>query len=209
VCLARFLISQFFMLTSTDLGSSPRIISQINGTLSHSKGHSVNSGSSKELCSLRYITVDNAIQQAQMMGRGVLLTKVDIKSAFRLLPAHPTDRHLLVMRWNKQLCVDTCLPFGLRSAPKLFIILADLLAWILECQGVSPIMHYLDDFLTLAPPDSTTCQRNLDIIKSTCLHLGVPLALENVDGPSTSLTFPDIVLDTVRMEAGLPTDELH
>ena len=53
--------------------------------LSHPKGHSVNSGISKELCSLSYITEDNAITQAQSMGRGTLLTKIDIKSAFRLL----------------------------------------------------------------------------------------------------------------------------
>ena len=112
------------------------------------------------------------------------------------------------MRWKQQLYIDTCLPFGLRSAPKLFNVLADLLLWILEQQGVSPIMHYLDNFLTLAPPDSMTCQRNLDIIKSVCLHLGVPLAFEKVKGPSTSLTFLGIVLDTVRMEARLPTDKL-
>ena len=134
------------------------------------------------------------------------MTKIDIKSAFRLLPVHPADRHLLVMRWKQQLYIDTCLPFGLHSAPKLFNV---LLSWILEQQGVSPIMHYLDDYLTLAPPDSATCHRNLDIIKSICLQLGVPLALEKVEGPSTSLTFLGIVLDTVRMEACLPTDKLH
>ena len=33
--------------------------------------------------------------------------------------------------------------------------------------------------------------------------------LEKVEGPSTSLTFLGIVLDTVRMEARLPTDKLH
>jgi len=59
--------------------------------LSHPKGRSVNSGISKELCSLSYITVDNAIQQAQSMGKGTLLTKIDIKNTFRLLPVHPAD----------------------------------------------------------------------------------------------------------------------
>jgi len=160
---------------------------------------------------LGYITVDNAIQQAQSMGKGTLqlLTKIDIKNAFPLLPVHPADQHLLMMRWKQKLYIDACLPFRLRSAPKLFNVLADLLSWVLEQQGVSPIMHYLDDFLTLAPPDSTTCQRNMDIIKSVCLHLGVPLAVEKVEGPSTLLTILGIDLDTVRMEARLPTDKLH
>ena len=55
--------------------------------------------------SLNYITADNAIQLAQNMGRGTLPTKIDIGNAFRLLPVHPTDRHLLVMRWKQQLYI--------------------------------------------------------------------------------------------------------
>jgi len=137
------------------------------------------------------------------MGWGILLIKIDIKSAFQLLPVHPTYHHLLVMKWKQQLYIDICLPFGLRSTPKLFNILADLLSWIL---GFSPIMRYLDDFLTLAPPSSMTCQRNLDIIKSVCYYLGVPLTIE---GPSTSLTFLGFVLDTKKMEARLSNDKLH
>ena len=70
-------------------------------------------------------------------------------------------------------------------------------------------MHYLDDFLTLAPPGSLTCQRNLDIIKSVCCYLEVPFAIEKVEGPSTSLTFLGIVLDTKRMEARPPDYKLH
>ena len=58
-------------------------------------------------------------------------------------------------------------------------VIVGLLSWILKGQGVSPIMHYLDDFLTLASPDSTTCQQNLEIIKSVYLHLHRhPIGLE-------------------------------
>jgi len=35
------------------------------------------------------------------------------------------------------------------------------------------------------------------------------LANEKVEGSSTSLTFLGIVLDTERIEAGLPNDKLH
>jgi len=51
-------------------GLSLRIVSQINGVLlCNPSGQSVNSGISKELCSLSYITVDNAIAQAQTLER--------------------------------------------------------------------------------------------------------------------------------------------
>ena len=55
--------------------------------------------SQKELCSLKYISVDSAIDHIKSIGHGALLAKIDIKSASRLLPVHPTNRHLLSMRW--------------------------------------------------------------------------------------------------------------
>lgn len=123
------------------------------------------------------------------------------------MPVHPADRHLLAMEWRDGIFIDTCLPFGLRSSPKLFNILADLLAWILEHQGIS-VLHYLDDFLTIGRPGSTECYRNLQIMIQVCQLLNVPLAIEKIDGPSTVLDFLGILLDTVRMEARLPEDKL-
>ena len=93
---------------------------------------SVNGGIPKALCSLKYITVDSAIEHIKQIGQGTLLAKIDIKSDFGLLLVHPADRHFLVMRWDWHIFIDTCLFFGLRSAPKLFNVLADLLSWILE-----------------------------------------------------------------------------
>ena len=68
--------------------------------LSHPIEFSVNYGISKELCSLSYITVDTAIDHIIELGPRTLLAKMDIKSAFCLLPMHPSDRHLLVMEWK-------------------------------------------------------------------------------------------------------------
>ena len=136
-----------------------------------------------------------------------MLAKIDVKSAFRLLPVHPSDRHLLGMSWNNALYIDTCLPFGLRSAPKLFNLLADFLAWVLEQKGVETL-HYLDDFLLVGPPTSNRCGKDLEEVKSTCEWLGIPLAMEKVTGSTTLLTFLGITLDTVQMEARLPPEKL-
>ena len=70
-------------------------------------------------------------------------------------------------------------------------------------------MHYLDDFLLVGPPDVPTCQHNLDIFTQVCKELGIPLATEKLEGPSTSLTFLGIVIDTHRMEICLPDDKLQ
>ena len=102
--------------------------------LSHPKGKSMNDGIPKSLCSMSYITTDNAISTIMALGRDTLLAKIDVKSAFRLIPINPSDCHLLAMKWRDNIHIDTCLPFSLRSAAKLFNIMADLLAWILEQQ---------------------------------------------------------------------------
>ena len=81
--------------------------------LSFPKGQSVNNGVPKSLCSLSYITIDDAIDGICKFGPGMLLAKLDIKNAFCLLPMHPADRHLLAMLWYDLVYIDTCLPFGL------------------------------------------------------------------------------------------------
>ena len=177
--------------------------------LSHPHGKSVNDGVQKDLCSMAYISVDDAIRKIISLGKGTLLAKIDIKSAFRLIPVHPADRHLLAMEWQGSLYIDTCLPFGLRSAPKLFNVMADLLEWILLNQGVTFLLHYLDDFLTMGQSGTTVCQCNLDLLVQTCRVLGIPLAIEKVDGPATVLEFLGILLDTDRMEARLPQEKFE
>ena len=47
--------------------------------LSHHEGFSINDGIPSHLCSLSYITVDDAIQEILQTGPGTLLAKVDIK----------------------------------------------------------------------------------------------------------------------------------
>ena len=136
------------------------------------------------------------------------MAKIDVKSAFRLLPVHPADRHLLGMEWQGGIYIDTCLPFGLRSAPKLFNVLAELLSWMVRQQNVSFLIHYLDDFITMGPPSLSICQNNLDTIIHICNYLGVPLAFEKVERPSTTLPFLSITLNTMKMEARLPEGKL-
>ncbi len=71
--------------------------------LSHPKGQSVNDGIDHTSCSLTYIKVDDIVQQILSKGKGCLLAKIDIESAFRNVPVHPDDRHLLGMTWENSL----------------------------------------------------------------------------------------------------------
>ena len=88
--------------------------------MSHLQGRSANDGIPRHLCSMTYITVDHAVENIITRGPGTLLAKIDIKNTFSLIPVHPDDLHLLAMEWRCALFIDSCLPFGLQSAPTLF-----------------------------------------------------------------------------------------
>lgn len=175
--------------------------------LSFPEGASVNDGIPPSSCSLRYPSIDMGIQQILTVGRGAQLSKLDIKDAYRIVPVHPDDWPLLGMRWKDKYFVDTRLPFGLRSAPKLFTALADAAQWLIQARGVDRCLHYLDDYFFVEPPHATA--KALATATQTLAELGIPLAPDKVEGPTTCLTFLGIELDTVAMTARLPEDKLR
>ena len=69
--------------------------------------NSVNDGISKVLCGFSCVMSEGAIHRIIQQKH------------------FPIDRHLPGMDWHNSIYPDTCLPFGLRSAPN-FNILADL-----------------------------------------------------------------------------------
>lgn len=164
--------------------------------LSFPHGFSVNDGISSAWCSLTYASVDDAVQRIRLLGRSALLAKFDIASAYRVVPVHPDDRMLLGMVWRDQLYVDGALPLGLRSAPKLFMALADGLLWCMGRHGVKESLHYLDDFLVMGEGHSDCCSRALRISLDLCRKLGFPIANHKVEGPSSCLPFLGILIDT-------------
>ena len=104
--------------------------------------------------------------------------------------------------------MDAMLPFRLRSAPKIFTAVADTLEWVVRAQGVRYVDHYLDDFITLGPANSEECTNALTTICQTCDELGIPLAMEKLEGLAWVLTFLGIEID---MQAGilcLPVEKL-
>lgn len=177
--------------------------------LSAPEGASVNDGVSSELCSMRYISVEHATRAVIAKGVGALLAKIDVARAYRNIPIHPDDRWLLGMIWDGSLFIDTALPFGLRSAPKIFSAVADAVEWILRQEGVQVVMHYLDDFLVVGASRSGECQHAVNIVLRVFATLGLPVAEDKLEGPSTLLSFLGLEIDTVAMELRLPAEKLR
>ena len=110
------------------------------------------------------------------------------------------------MKWQGHLYVDLTLPFGLRSAPFIF---NSMVEWILlNNHHLSDLLHYLDDFITVGPPQSSQCAHNLTMATLVCQRLRLPLHPNKCVSPTTSLTVLGIELDSNQQVAHLPEDKL-
>ena len=197
-------ISRFGVIPKSNQPGKWRLILD----LSAPAGHSVNDGIPKPPFSIQYVTVDAFIDGIMARGRGTLMAKFDVASAYRIIAVHPQDRYLLGMKWRDSFFVDLALPFGLRSAPFIFSAVADMVEWMLvNNHGVDFLRHYLDNFLTLGPPASSVCADNLRSCIKLCAELGLPLNPDKLEGPSTCLTILGIELDSVRLQARLPDNK--
>ena len=65
--------------------------------LFHQEGQSVNDGINEKLSSLSYVSVDDIVNAILLLGQGAMLAKIDVRSAYRVIPVHPEDRMLLGM----------------------------------------------------------------------------------------------------------------
>ncbi|XP_062282481.1 uncharacterized protein LOC133987208 [Scomber scombrus] len=159
--------------------------------------------------SMWYATIDHAISLIRLAGQGAWLSKADITSAFKVLPTHPNYWHLFGVSWKGAYYFAVRLTFGCKSSPKIFDSLSEALCWILINNCKLPyVVHLLDDFLTVTPPFSPPAHGLTTLTAAFC-DLGVPLSPEKTQGPGTSLEFLGITLDTVLLQASLPTDKLH
>ena len=84
--------------------------------LSYPPEKSVNDFIDKEYCTVRYSSIDDAVR----MGKGALLAKTDIKSAFRLLRIWPGDFDQLGFSFSVNFYFDECLPMGAAVSCLLF-----------------------------------------------------------------------------------------
>ena len=98
--------------------------------LSYPAGSSVNDGIPKELATVKYATIDDAIRLIKSLGKGCFLAKTDIKSAFRIIPVSPHDFPLLGMEWQGKFYFDKCLPMGCSSSCNIFETFSTALEWI-------------------------------------------------------------------------------
>ena len=172
---------------------------------------SINSGISDEYGAINYSRITEAITAVQRHGRGCLLIKRDFENAFRHIPIAPVDTPLLSFEWRGKYYAERFLPFRLRTAPYLFNLFAETFHWVLQedlqREHISAdIVHYLDDFLAIIPPEESPVLYSRRFAE---LSDEVGLAIkESKSEQGTTVSFAGVEIDTVQMVIRLPPSKL-
>jgi len=176
--------------------------------LSSPEGHSVNAGIPVEYGTIVYETLDYAIRLVAQAGKGAVMMKRDLKSAFRHVPISPCDYWLLLFEWQGKFYVDMFLPFGLCTAPWIFNLFGEALHWIFETLEEWNVTHYLDDFFFVFPPctDTAPLSAEFDRVLS---ELGLSKAAEkDIDG--CTVVHLGFEFDSLKMQVTLlPNKKQH
>lgn len=169
---------------------------------------SINDLINKEEFSLSYVKLDDAIKILRKLGQGAWMCKFDVENAFKQCPILASHIPFHGVSWDNRFYFYTRLVFGSRSSCFLFNLLSDAVCWIAQNNyEVKYLLHLLDDFLTLDPPDAFA-DRTMAIMTMIFKQLGIPLSAHKTFGPTRCLEYLGIILDSLRMEARLPVDKL-
>jgi hypothetical protein len=155
------------------------------------------------------VKIDDAISAIKHCGKHAILNKTDITDAFKQLGIRRDQHHLYCMKWKGLYYYYVRLCFGSRSSPCIFDTLSQAVCWIAqENYGIRIILHLLDDFLTIQSPE--TCGfRTMDILTVIFNRLKIPISKKKTVGPTTTLEYLGLILDTDLFEARLPEAKIE
>ena len=171
---------------------------------SQPEGYGLNDYATQEQA-IKYQTVRDA---CGLLDQGHYMAKIDLKSAYRSVALHPSQYSYTGLQWTfkgeqtPRFLVDTRLPFGARLSPSHFHRLTQAVQRMIQRRNINCIV-YLDDFL-ITSPTFDQCKSDLSTVISLLRSLGWSIAWNKVTGPSQTLTFLGIDINTINMSLSLP-----
>eukprot|EP00731_Ephydatia_muelleri_P036665 Em0301g3a len=62
------------------------------------------------------------------------------------------------------------------------------LHWIMATNYAADPIYFIDEFLLASPPGQPTCSESTETMLRVCERLGIPVALDKLEGPVTTIT---------------------
>ena len=99
---------------------------------------------------------------------------------------------------------------GCSISCNLFHKFSTFLHWlVVERSGGKSLVQFLDDFLFGGKSDSDECEQLMFQYDQICKSLGVPLANEKTEGPTTLIEYLGLTIDTVNMVVKIPLKKVE
>ena len=169
---------------------------------------SINDFMSTTCQTFHYTQVDDV---TDIMKESSYFCVLDIKSAYRSVAVHPSDRTKQGFIWDvngsHEYYEDGALSFGLRCAPFIFTQLTEFVIRCMNRRGIQGVFGYLDDFIIVADT-LEDCSRRQAVMLSLLRRLGFHIAWKKVISPSTCVRYLGLNIDSIKMEVSLPQDKL-
>ena len=176
---------------------------------SRPRGQALNDFADKE--GFKYQTVKDA---AALIQPGDYLAKVDLTNAYRSVCLHPAEYQMTGLQWTfsgekgPTWLYDTRLPFGASRSPQTFNALTQAVRHIMAAGGCDKVIAYLDDFLCVGRT-LEECRDTMTLLMATLRRLGFAINYSKVEGPTQSLVFLGVQIDTQSYTLSLPAERLR
>ena len=185
---------------------------------------SVNSHTPVEITKVKYEDLDVAIHHCLLAKnklklnsqQKVFCAKMDLVSAFRILPARVDQRrwmtfkarNLVTKEWK--FFTDNCVAFGGSRSCTLFQDFSDCLKHITEFMYGTKhtVTNYLDDFLFTEITEES-CNKLVRTFLKICKMIHCPVSMEKSEFATTKIVFLGILLDLERWVLALPEDKTN
>lgn len=178
--------------------------------LSYPPSRSVNDFINPQFTSVQYSSFDNAVSIVKRLGPNALIAKMDIKSAFRLLPVYPGDFCLLGFTIGSNFYIDKAMPMGCSTSCSTFEKFSTFLHFLTEFEaGSNNLDHYLDDFFFAGLAETDDCQKLMSTFKCVCKKLNVPIANEKSEGPTCIMEYLGLIINTIDMTIQIPQKKMQ
>ena len=141
------------------------------------------------------------------MGRGVWMSKVDLRHAYKQLPIDPLDYPLTGIKWRDRWYYDTRAQFGGRWGVAACQRTTEGLAYICRRETETPMYPYIDDMGTLNMVYRDACKGHTHLV-DTIGELGLEHAPDKTAPPSQKMTLMGISFDTLTSFMSVDPDKV-
>ena len=172
-------------------------------------GNAVNDLACKDQFS--YQTIEDVVD---LIKPSYYLAKLDLASAYRSVKIHPTDWPIAGLAWTfdgdtePTVMTDRRLMFGARKSPYIFNTLSQAVCRIMAHHNYDNVKCYLDDF-AIVSPTYAHCLETLNYLIKLLRTLGFSINYNKVEGPTQSIIYLGILLDTNTMTLSLPKKKME